>query len=433
LTRETSSLGIRDNFILKGDICFSENPTVLKTFKGCHLVCSGGLCSGVYERVPDRYAALPLADYSGKLIIPGLTDLHVHAPQYAFRGTGMDLELLGWLDACVFPEESKYSDTGYADSAYAIFADGLKRGPNTRACVYATVHSPATMLLMDKLEASGLVTFVGKVNMDRNSPEALREESAQKSAGDTGRWIRDCANRYRNTKPILTPRFLPSCSDSLMRRISKLQKLYGLPVQSHLSENWNECAWVRELCPDSRFYGDAYDAFGLFGRGVPTVMAHGVLSCDDEISLMKRNGVYLAHCPQSNMNLASGIAPIRKFLRSGVKTGLGSDVAGGCHTSIFRAMSDAIQASKLYWRLIDQDCAPLSTEEAFYLGTVGGGSFFGNAGAFKEGFEFDAVVIGEGGTASTSGTDIKDRLARAVYLSSDRDVIAKFVRGVQIL
>jgi guanine deaminase len=424
---------MRDNFVLKGDICFSESPTALKTFKGFHLVCSDGLCSGVYERLPERYAGFPLADYSGKLIIPGLIDLHTHAPQYAFRGAGMDLELLDWLDAYVFPEESKYSDMDYADNAYAIFADGLKRGPNTRACVYATVHSPATMLLMDKLETSGLVTFVGKVNMDRNSPESLREESAQKSAEDTGRWVRDCAKRYRNTKPILTPRFIPSCSDSLMRRLSEIQQLYGLPVQSHLSENQSECAWVQKLCSNSKFYGDAYDAFGLFGRGVPTVMAHGVLSRDEEISLMRRNGVYLAHCPQSNMNLASGIAPIRKFLQSGVKTGLGSDVAGGCHTSIFRAMSDAIQASKLYWRLIDQDCAPLSMEEAFYLGTAGGGSFFGKAGTFKEGFEFDAAVIDESGMASPSETDIKDRLARAVYLSSDRDVIAKFARGVRIL
>ncbi|MDR1019638.1 MAG: amidohydrolase family protein, partial [Synergistaceae bacterium] len=254
-----------------------------------------------------------------------------------------------------------------------------------------------------------------------------------KSAEDTARWAEDCLGRYSNTRPILTPRFIPSCSDGLMRRLKEIQAQYSLPLQSHLSENQSECDWVRELCPGSEYYGDAYASFGLFGGGVPTVMAHCVQSDDREIALMERNGVHVAHCPQSNMNLASGIAPVRKFLRSGVKTGLGSDVAGGCHASILRAMSDAIQASKLYWRLVDQDCRPLSLEEVFYLGTVGGGSFFGKAGTFAEGFEFDAVVIDESDMPSPSPFDIKERLARAVYLSSDRDVIAKFVRGAAVL
>ncbi|MDR0649207.1 MAG: amidohydrolase family protein [Synergistaceae bacterium] len=421
-------------FALKGDICFSDGPASLKTLPGGYIVCLDGLCAGAWERLPERYAGLPLLDYSGKLVIPGLADLHTHAPQYAFRGAGMDLELLEWLDAHVFPEESKYSDLGYADRAYTIFADALRRGPNTRACVFATVHAPATMLLMDKLEASGLVTFVGKVNMDRNGPYPLREESAAKSAEDTVRWAEECLNRrYRNTRPILTPRFIPSCSDELMRLLKEIQARYGLPLQSHLSENQSECDWVSELCPGSATYGDAYASFGLFGGGVPTVMAHCVQSGDREIALMKRNGVYVAHCPQSNTNLVSGIAPARKFLKNGLKAGLGSDVAGGCHTSIFRAMSDAIQASKLYWRLVDQGCRPLSIEEAFYLGTVGGGSFFGKAGAFEEGFEFDAVIIDESGTPSPSPLGMKERLARAIYLSSDCGVIAKFVRGSKIL
>jgi guanine deaminase len=428
-------LDMPDSFVLKGDICSSGSPAALKTSPGGYLVCEYGLCAGVHERLPERYAGLPLLDYSGKLVIPGLTDLHTHAPQYAFRGIGMDLELLDWLDAHVFPEEAKYSDLAYADRAYAIFADALKRGPVTRACVFATVHVPATTLLMDKLEASGLVTFVGKVNMDRNSPAQLREESAVKSAEDTARWVENCLSRYKNTEPIVTPRFIPSCSDGLMRRLGEIQGQYNLRVQSHLSENQSECDWVRELCPGSESYGDAYASFGLFGGSgsAPAVMAHCVQSSDSEIALMKRNGVYAAHCPQSNMNLASGIAPVRKFLRRGVKTGLGSDVAGGCHASILRAMSDARQASKLYWRLVAQNCPPLSLEEAFYLGTAGGGAFFGKTGAFEEGFDFDAVVIDESYTPQPSTLGIKERLARAVYLSSDRDVIAKFVRGAAVL
>jgi len=346
----------------------------------------------------------------------------------------MDMELLDWLNTYTFPEESKYIEFDYANRAYTYFADALKRGATTRACIFATLHTPATVLLMEKLERTGLATYVGKVNMDRNSPDFLRAKSAEASYASTRSWIARTRSRFENTAPIITPRFIPTCSDELMRKLKELQKEYGLPVQSHLSENKGEIAWVKELCPWADSYGEAYDKFGLFGgEGTPTVMAHCVWSEGAEEELIRSNGVYVAHCPQSNVNLASGIAPVRRFMEKGIRVGLGSDVAGGCNASIFRAMADAVQVSKLYWRLIDQEYAPLTVREAFYLGTAGGGAFFGKAGSFIEGYEFDAVVIDDSRITSSNPLTIEERLARIIYLSDDSCITGKYVRGKKIL
>lgn len=419
------------NFVLKGQLCYSSSPESLQIVENGYLVCKNGVSAGVFASLPERFAALPLTDYGDTLIIPGLTDLHTHAPQYTFCGLGMDLELLDWLEAYTFPEEAKYCDANYADRAYAHFVDDLRRGATTRACIFATVHTEATTRLMQKLEASGLVTMVGKVNMDRGCPDSLREADAAASVAATRDWLAACKD-FKSTAPILTPRFISSCTDALMQGLREVQTEHGLPVQSHLSENPKEIAQVKELCPDAKFYGDAYNRFGLFGGDLPAIMAHCCWSGNEEIALMRKNGVFVAHCPQSNMNIASGIAPVRKFMRAGLNVGLASDVAGSCHTSVFRAMSDAIQVSKLYWRLIDESCTPLTVPEAFYLGTIGGGRFFGKVGSFDAGFEFDAVVIDDANLASSRALSIADRLARVIYLSDDRNIAAKYVRGNQI-
>lgn len=421
------------SFVLKGDFCWSSGPNTIETREDGYLVCVSGVSAGVFSALPEQYAALPLLDWSGKLVTPGLTDLHVHAPQYAFRGLGMDLELLDWLNTNTFPEEGRYADLGYAQQAYRIFVRDMLRGPNTRACVFATVHVPATEALMELLEESGLETMVGKVNMDRNCPDPVREESAEHSARATVEWLERIAGKCARTRPILTPRFIPSCTDALMERVAELQKKYALPVQSHLSENRGEVEWVGTLCPKSSSYGDAYASFDLFGGGVKTVMAHCVLSDANERRLMKERGVYVAHCPQSNENLSSGVAPVRAFLEEGLRVGLGSDVAGGSALSIFRAMTDAVQASKLRWRLLDQRLPPLTVAEVFWLGTAGGGSFFGKVGSFAPGYELDAIALDDGRLkAGPRGYSLRERLERVIFLSEDRDVAHKVVRGRQL-
>jgi len=418
------------SIVLKGNICYSKSSGELSTLENGFLICQNGVSVGVFKKIPDRYIAFPIADYGDCLIIPGLVDLHVHAPQYAFRGLGMDLELLEWLNTYTFPEESKYSEIDYANKAYALFADALRRSATTRACIFATLHTPATLNLMEKLEHTGLVTMVGKVSMDRNCPDFLRQASADAAYSSTRTWIESSKIKFKNTTPIITPRFIPTCSDKLMSKLKLLQQEFSLPVQSHLSESLGEIEWVRALCPECETYAHAYEKFGLFGgKGTPTVMAHCVWSEGAEENLIKNNSVYVAHCPQSNINLASGIAPIRRFMNNGINIGLGSDVAGGCHVSIFRAMSDAIGVSKLYKRLVSQDDEPLTVNEAFYLGTKGGGSFFGSVGSFDKGYEFDAVVIDDSSIPTTNPLTIKERLSRIIYYSDDSNIRAKYIRG----
>ena len=416
------------NFIMKGNIIFSKDKSELNVQKHAYLVCVDGLCAGVFETLPEKYQDLPCEDYEDCLIIPGMTDLHVHAPQYSYRGLGMDLELIDWLNAHAFPEESKFTDLEYAKRAYSIFVNDLVKSTTTRACIFGTLHKEATLLLMELLEDTGMKAYVGKVNMDRNSPEILREESVEEASKITEQWILE-AERFDNVRQILTPRFIPSCSDELMREISRLQKKYELPMQSHLSENLGEIEWVKELCPDSKFYGDAYDQFELFGGECPTIMAHCVHSSEEEIALMKEKNVFVAHCPQSNTNIASGIAPIRIYLDKDMKVGLGSDVAGGAHLSIMRAMTDAIQCSKLRWRMYDQSLKPLNFEEAFYLATKGGGEFFGKVGSFEEGYEFDALVLDDENLPHPQELTLKERIERIVYLGDDRNVKSKYVAG----
>ena len=418
------------SFVLKGNVCYSVSPQEVSVTESGYVVCVDGKSAGVFPELPEKYADLPLVDCGDELIVPGMSDIHIHAPQYAFRGLGMDLELLDWLNTHTFPEEAHYADLEYAGRAYDIFADDLRRSPTTRAVVFATLHVPATELLMDKLEATGLSTYVGKVNMDRNGGENLEEKTAQ-SAADTRRWLADVEGRYDHTAPIITPRFTPSVTDELMAELSDIAHEQGLPVQSHLSENPSECGWVKELCPWSSCYGDAYDHFGMLGER--TVMAHCIYSDETETELLRSTGTYVAHCPQSNAQLSSGIAPIRRYLDLGMNVGLGTDVAGGADLSMWRCMADAVAVSKLRWRLVDQGLAPLTTQEAFYLATVGGGSFFGRVGSFEAGYEFDVLVLDDSGIRTPRELGVWERLERYVYLAEEGGrLVRKYVSGREI-
>ena len=431
---------MKNSFVIKGNICQTINPRELDLHENAYAVCVDGVSKGVYRSLPEEYASLQLYDYGDALIFPGMVDLHIHAPQYAFRGMCMDLELMEWLNRYTFPEEEKYEDLEYARTAYGMFVDALKQGATTRGCVFATRHRFATELLMELMEKSGLVSYVGKVNMDREASKALIEESAEISAYTTFGWINAVKNKFAHTKPILTPRFIPCCTDKLMEELREIQMAYGIPVQSHLSESRGEIDFVKFLRPDNPFYGDSYNEYDLFGKNddintdVKTVMAHCVWSTDEEVELMRKNGVFVAHCPASNMNLTSGIAPIRKYLDRGLNVGLGSDIAGGHSDSMFRAITDAIQVSKLYFRMVDESCKPLVFPEAFYLATKGGGAFFGDVGSFEEGYEFDAVVMDDSVLSHPQTLNLAQRMERAVYLGLDeKNITAKFVAGRKIL
>lgn len=419
-------------YALKGNIIYSKNQNEINCFENSYLICQDGKSMGVFEKLDEKYKDIEVIDFGEKIICPGLVDLHIHAPQYNFRGMGMDLELLDWLNTYTFPSEAKFKDEDYAKKSYQRFVDYLKYGPNTRHVIFASLHVRSTQILMDLMEESKMVSFVGKVNMDRNGGVDLEEKDADESEKATLDWLESIKGKYKNTYPILTPRFIPSCTDELLEKLRKIKDEYNLPIQSHLSENLGEIEWVKELVPQAKFYGDAYNIFDLFGKNNKTVMAHCVYSNDDEQDLIKENKVFIAHCPDSNTNLTSGIAPAGKYLREGQKIGLGSDVAGGTHASIFKAMADAIKVSKLRYRLVDEKIKPLSLEEAFYMATLGGGEFFGKVGSFEKGYEFDAIVIDDEKLLEEDKFNLKQRLERIVYLSKDEDVVSKFVRGNKI-
>ncbi len=417
---------MKDIIVLKGQVVYAESHDKLTVRPDAYLVAEDGKVVGVYDALPDAYAGVRVEDCGDRLIVPGFNDLHVHAPQFPNRGLGMDRELLPWLNAYTFPEEAKFGDEGYAKRVYGRFVRELWRVGTMRAAVFATIHAPSARVLADLMEAAGLGGYVGKVNMDRNSPDTLIEPTAA-SLAETVRFVESFGSGAGRVRPILTPRFVPTCTEELMRGLGRLAEERKLPVQSHLSENEGEIAWVRELHPESRDYASVYDAFGLFGQ-TPTVMAHCVHVTDDEIALMKRRGVYVAHCPISNLNLSSGIAPVRRFLEEGVSVGLGSDVSGGHRLSIMDTMASAVECSKMRWKYVDGR-APLTTAEVFYCATKGGGSFFGRVGSFESGYALDCLVIDDTRLKDEVRRSLEERLERFIYLGDDREIVARYVDG----
>ena len=367
-----------------------------------------------------------VVDLGDRLLIAAMIDLHVHAPQYRNQGIAMDLELLPWLQNYTFPEETKYADTAYAERMYRRFVRDLWRFGTMRSCVFATSHTESTRLLMHLFREAGMGALVGKVAMNRNCPEALAESVDDMVAGYES-LMADAASPL--VRPIITPRFVPTCTPDMLRACGQLAAKYGLPVQSHLSENKDEIAWVAELEPESTSYGDAYDRYGLFGQ-TPTVMAHCVWTDGDELELMKRRDVMVAHCPTSNFNVASGMAPIRRFLDEGLRVGLGSDISGGHDLNIFRMMVYAIQVSKMHYQQ-NHERAFLTLSEAFWLATKAGGSFFGRVGSFEPGYEFDALVINDS-DLNSDNYSLLHRLERYIYLGDDRQIERRFCRGKEI-
>jgi len=376
----------------------------------------------------DSHAVV--VDFGNRLLIPAMNDVHVHAAQYHNQGMAMDLELLPWLDNYTFPEETKFHDTGYAERIYRRFVRQLWRVGTMRACVFATIHTESTRRLMRLFEEAGMGALVGKVAMNRNCPDSL-----QQSVDDTVRGmetlVADFPDHDALVRPIVTPRFIPSCTPDMLRACGEMALRHHLPVQSHLSENRSEIELVRQLEPNSQGYGDAYRRYGLFGQ-TPTVMAHCVWSDEAERRLMKEGGVMVAHCPTSNFNVASGMAPVRTFLDEGISVGLGSDISGGHDLSIFRMMVYAIQVSKMHYQRQREAMPFLTLSEAFWMATKSGGSFFGRVGSFEEGYDFDALVVDDADLYPDEYS-VLQRLERFVYLGDDRHIVHRFCRGKEIV
>ncbi len=410
-----------DTLLVRGTIVFTPDAGAFAVHPASYLVVRNGLVCGLFEQLPSEYAAASVVDYGARLIIPGFVDLHTHAAQFFQQGLGLDRPLLTWLERYTFPQEARLADPAYAKEAYEAFAAELLRQGTTRAAVYGSIHAETVRSLAEILTQKGIGAYVGKVNMDSRCPAGLREETAA-SLRETEALLADWPGGPF-VKPILTPRFAPVCSRALLGGLGELAQRYQAPVQSHLAETREEAALVQALFPEFEEYHEVYDAFGLFGQ-TPTLMAHCLYLSDKAIARMRQQGVVAVHCPDSNLNLGSGVMPVRKLLSAGVPIGLGTDVGAGHTLSMRQAIIRAVQLSKLP-QIVETSGAALSLAEAFYLATKGGGAFFGRVGSFEPGYSFDALVV----EPERSGLSPVEALQQFIYADRAERIVARYVAG----
>ncbi len=412
---------------LKGNILEALSPDILGVHPNSYLVLEDGRVVGIYTLLPKSMAEAEVTDFREALVLQSFADMHLHGPQYEFAGIGMDRPLLQWLETYAFPTEARYADPAYARERYHTLAQDLIQNGTTRVAMFSSLHTDTTLILMEELEKAGVTGYVGKVNMDRNAPPYLCE-TTEESEKETLRWLEEC-KRFTYVKPILTPRFAPSCTDRLLEFLGKLKAERDLPVQSHLSENTGEIALVAQLFPDCPQYWEVYDKYGLFDK--KTLMAHCVHSDARERTAMKRRGVHPVHCASSNNALMSGISPVAQMLREGQAVCLGSDVAGGTTLSMLRTMANSISASKDRGSMAQDSDQEVSIEQAYYMATSAGQSFLGRGIGFAEGEPLHAIVLDDTTLPKFPNITLRERLLRAVYRLDDRHIRAVYSEGIR--
>lgn len=416
-----------------GHILFTPTSKQFEIIAGGYvLVGDTGLVEGVYasHALPER-DDIEVVELGNRLLIPAMNDMHVHAPQLANMGLAMDMPLLPWLNKYTFPEEAKFADEDYARLIYGRFVRELIKHGTMRAAVFATIHTPATLHLADLCHQAGIGAYIGVVAMDRNSPDNLRNTVDEAVASTQA--LYDHVKDYPRVNAIITPRFVPSCTPEMMNALSEQARALDLPIQSHLCETPKEIEWVLELEPQATSYADVYHRYGLLNE--KTLMAHAVYPSKKDIELLQHTQATVVHCPTSNCNLGSGIAPIRQLLDAGVNIAMGTDVAAGHHLSMFRTMQYAIQMSKMIYAQNNREVSFLSLAEAFYMATKAGGRLFGAVGSFEVGYEFDALVIDDAALADNLGTQpeqLYERLERFIYTGSEQQIVRRFCSGQEV-
>lgn len=412
--------------IIRGNIVHATAPGKLDVLeRGCIVLRDDGEIDAVLKKLPENCAA-ELIDYGDRLVMQSFADMHLHAPQYPMLGMGMDLPLIDWLSAYTYPVEARFADLDYARRVYRQLARELIEGGTTRVCMFSSLHTDATLVLMQELERAGVTGYVGKVNMDRNGGKDL-QESTEESKRETLRWLDACAE-FKGLAPILTPRFTPSCTDALMAWLGELAEKRGLFVQSHLSENTSEIAWVKSLHPDCAQYWETYQKYGLWKDH--TLMAHCVYSDRREREAMAKHNVVAVHCADSNMNICSGTAPVRQMLREGLWVTLGSDIAGGAELAMNKVVTKSIRASKLR-HIATEGAEPfLTEEEGYYLGTSSGHRYFGDKDGFAVGNKLHAIVVDDSSFAEmTRPLTLKERFGRALNRMERGNICAVWSDG----
>ncbi|KAF1389724.1 hypothetical protein PFLUV_G00076450 [Perca fluviatilis] len=373
-----------------------------------------------------------------EFFMPGLVDTHIHAPQYCYAGTALDMPLLQWLNTYTFPVESRFKDLEFARRVYTQVVQRTLRNGTTTACYFATIHTDASLLLGQIANDFGQRALVGKVCMDRNNCVKHYKETNQECQEETRRFIAELLNKkYPLVRPVVTPRFAPSCTGALLGQLGAIAKNNNLHIQSHISENAEEVKLVKELFPESESYTDVYHKYNLLTD--KTVMAHGCYLSDAELTLFRETGAALSHCPNSNISLCSGVLDVRNVLKHKVKLGLGTDVAGGYSASMLDAVRRALDTSKVL-TIQDPDHQTLTFEEVFRLATLGGShalSLDDHTGNFEVGKDFDAlrvnVAAADGPIDMIQCEGPKVILEKFLNLGDDRNIAEVFVAGRKVV
>jgi guanine deaminase len=364
-------------------------------------------------------------------LLPGLVDLHVHAPQWPQIGTALHLPLYDWLQQCTFPLEARYADLDFARENYESLVENLLANGTTTATYYGTIHLAATRLLADICLRKGQRAVVGKVAMDNKDecPAFYRDKSTSSGLDETRaliEYIRNLAgNETGRVLPAVTPRFIPACTDEMLTGLASIASEYDCHVQTHCSESDWEHKYVIER------YGvndtQSLDRFRLLtGK---TVLAHSNLVNDDDMATIKARHSGIAHCPLSNIYFSNAVFPARRALDNGLNVGLGTDISGGPNPSVLHNCRASVNSSRLLEEGVDPKVAAanrgtpnsrIGCREAFWMATTGGARALGlKIGQFAKGFHFDSMVV---------DTSVEDtNLPEIVDSDSDDDMLQKIV------
>ena len=365
-------------------------------------------------------------DYSGKMIVPGFVDTHIHYPQSEMVGAYGE-QLLEWLNKHTFPAERRYNDIEYAREMSAFFIKQLLRNGTTTALVFGTVHPESVDALFEAAHNFNMRMIAGIVMMDRNAPDYLldtAESSYSQSKALIERWHHNGRLLY-----AITPRFAPTSTPEQLAMAQRLREEYpDTYLHTHLCENKDEIEWVKALYPERKGYLDVYHHYGLTGKN--SVFAHCVHLEESEWDCLRDTGSSIAFCPTSNLYLGSGLFNLRKAWHKQIKVGMGTDIGAGTTFNMLQTLNEAYKVMQLQgWRM--------SAYEAFYLATLGGAKALGLDGIignFNVGKEADFVVLEPTATPLQqlrydNSVTLMDKLFVMMTLGDDRSIYRTYVDG----
>lgn len=395
------------------------------------VVVSGRRILDLGERhaVQARHADAEVRSYGSALIVPGFVDAHAHYPQTAIIAS-WGSRLKEWLEKYAFPEEAKMRDPGYAQKIAERYLDLTLTNGTTTVCSYCSVHEGSADALFAEAERRRLRLVAGKTCMDRNALDGLRDtaqSSYEQSKTLIGRWH----GRGRLSYAI-TPRFAPTSTPGQMEALGVLWNEHpDCLMQTHLSEQTEEIAWVRRLFPDARDYLDVYESFGLAGPNA--LYGHAIHLEPREIARIREIGAAVAHCPTSNTFIGSGLFDLDGLAKGGVRVGLATDTGGGSSFSMLRTMAACYEIGQLRG-VATHPC------QLLWLATTGGAAALGLSsciGNLEPGLEADLAVLDLRSTEAVAqrtehAEDIWEALFPTIMMGDDRAVISVWADGREV-